>query len=126
MCCMMIFETLSSKAGNPAILSHWHKLSGIILDGKPERIKSSISRGRKSISKEAGVIPTVIAEPDLSELDEEAPPRVLDATYGSGPGGQNGSHVWTDYETFRPNEAAESAIPTIFRAAKYGIRRGAF
>jgi hypothetical protein len=31
------FETVSPKAGNPAILSHWQNLSGIRLDGKPEK-----------------------------------------------------------------------------------------
>jgi hypothetical protein len=74
MCSMMIFETVSPNAGNPAILPHWQKLSGIRLDGKLEKIKSRISRGSKSISKEARVAPAVIAEPDIFELEEEVPP----------------------------------------------------
>jgi hypothetical protein len=32
-------ETASPKACNPAILSHWQKLSGIGLDGKTEKVK---------------------------------------------------------------------------------------
>jgi hypothetical protein len=58
------------KAVNPAILSHWQKLSGIRLDGKTEKVKSRISRVRKSTSKEARVVPAASSEPDLFELEE--------------------------------------------------------
>jgi hypothetical protein len=37
------FETVSPQAGNPAILSHWQKLSGIRLDGKAEKINARVS-----------------------------------------------------------------------------------
>jgi hypothetical protein len=68
------FETVSPKAVYPAILSHWQKLSGIRVDGKPEKIKSRISRGSRSTSKEEMVVTAVFAEPDLFELEEELPP----------------------------------------------------
>jgi hypothetical protein len=44
------------------------------LDGVPEKVKSRSSRGSKSTSKEAMVVPAEIAEPDLFELEEELPP----------------------------------------------------
>jgi hypothetical protein len=59
------FETVSAKAGDPVILSHWQTLSGIRLDGKPEKVNPGNSRGSKSITKKTGAIPTVLAEPDL-------------------------------------------------------------
>jgi hypothetical protein len=75
MCSMMIFfETVSPKAGNPAILSHWQKLAGIRLDGKTEKVKSRISRVSKSTSKEARVVTSAISQPDLFKLEEEIPP----------------------------------------------------
>jgi hypothetical protein len=37
------FETVSPKAGNPAILSHWQKLSGIRLDDKAEKVITKVS-----------------------------------------------------------------------------------
>jgi hypothetical protein len=68
------FETVSPKASNPLILSHWQTLSGIRLDGKPEKIKPRNSRGSKSVTNKAGVIPTVFAESDLFEMEGEVPP----------------------------------------------------
>jgi hypothetical protein len=49
------FETVSPKAGNPAILSHGHKLSDIRLDGKAEKVNSKVSRGNKPTSKDTRV-----------------------------------------------------------------------
>jgi hypothetical protein len=34
------FKTVSPKAGNPSVLSHWQKLFGLRLDGKPVKTKS--------------------------------------------------------------------------------------
>jgi hypothetical protein len=72
------FETVSPKSGNPAIISHWQKLSSIRLDGKAEKVKSKISRVRKSTSKETRVEPAASLEPDLFELEQEVPPHVLE------------------------------------------------
>jgi hypothetical protein len=68
------FETLSPKAGNPAILSHWQKVSGIRLDGKAEKVNSKVSQGKKPTSKETRVEPAASLEPDLFELEQEVPP----------------------------------------------------
>jgi hypothetical protein len=68
------FETVIPKSGNPAILSHWQKLSGIRLDGKTEKVKSISSRVSKSTSREERVVPAEISEPDLFEIEEEVPP----------------------------------------------------
>jgi hypothetical protein len=68
------FETVSLNAGNPAILSHWQKLSGIRLDGKAEKVNSKVSRGNKPTSKETRVEPAASLEPDLFELEQEVPP----------------------------------------------------
>jgi hypothetical protein len=72
------FETVSLKAGNPAIISHWQKLSVIRFDGKTENVKSRIIRESKSTSKEARVVPAATSEPELFELEEEVPPHVLE------------------------------------------------
>jgi hypothetical protein len=37
------FETVIPKAGNPAILSHWQKLSGIRFDDKGEKVNARVS-----------------------------------------------------------------------------------
>jgi hypothetical protein len=63
------FETVIPKEGNPAILSHWQKLSGIRLDGKAEKFKSKVSRGNKPTSKETRVEPAASLEPELFELE---------------------------------------------------------
>jgi hypothetical protein len=131
MCSMMIFfETVSPKAGNPSILSHWQKLSRIRLDGKTEKVKSRISRESKSTSKEARVVPEAIAEPDLFELEEEVPTpcfrRRRSAAYRTGYGARRGYHIRTDPEAFIPNEEADGTIPTVFGATKYGLCIRAF
>jgi hypothetical protein len=100
------FETVSPKAGNPEILSHWQKLSGIRLDGKTEKVKSRISRVSKSTPKEAKLVPTEISEPDLFELEEEAPPQVLEE--------DDPSPVELDTEP----EAATTFGPTLRRSAR--------
>jgi hypothetical protein len=71
------FETVSLKAGNPAIISHWQKLSVIRFDGKTENVKSRIIRESKSTSKEARVVPAANSEPELFELEEEVPPPMF-------------------------------------------------
>jgi hypothetical protein len=68
------YETVSPKAGNPEILSHWQKLSGIRLDGKAEKVKSKVSRGNKPSSEEIRVEPAASLEPDLFEQEQEVPP----------------------------------------------------
>jgi hypothetical protein len=72
------FETVSPKSGNPAILSHWQKLSGIRLDGKAEKVITKVSRGSKPTSKKTRVEPAASLEPDLFELEQEVPPKVLE------------------------------------------------
>jgi hypothetical protein len=71
------FEIVSPKAVNPAILSHWQKLSGIRLDGKAEKVNSKVSRGNKPTSKEIRVEPASSLEPDLFELEQEVPPPMF-------------------------------------------------
>jgi hypothetical protein len=58
-----LFETVSPKAGNPAVLSHWQKLSGIRLDSKAEKVNIRVSRGRKSTVRENRVEPAPNVEP---------------------------------------------------------------
>jgi hypothetical protein len=72
------FETVSPKAGNPEILSHWQKLSGIRLNGKAEKSITKVIRGSKPTSKETRVEPAASLEPDLFELEQEVPPQVLE------------------------------------------------
>jgi hypothetical protein len=72
------FETVSPKAGNTEILSHWQKLYGIILNGKAEKVNSKVSRGNKPTFKETRVEPAASLEPDLFKLEQEVPPHVLE------------------------------------------------
>jgi hypothetical protein len=72
------FETFSPNAGNPEILSHWQKLSGIRLDGKAEKVMARVSRGSKPTSKDNRVEPEPSLEPELFELEQEVPPQILE------------------------------------------------
>jgi hypothetical protein len=72
------FETVSPKAGNPAILSHWQKLSGIRLDDKAKKVNDRVSRGSKPTSKENRVEPAPSLEPELFELEQETSPHIFE------------------------------------------------
>jgi hypothetical protein len=72
------FKTVSPKAGNPAILSNWQKLSGIRLDGKAEKVNARVSRGSKPTSKENRVEPAPSLEPELFELEQETSPQIFE------------------------------------------------
>jgi hypothetical protein len=73
-----LFETISPKSGNPVVLSHWQELSGLRLDGKPEKTRKNDIVGTNPITKKAGVTPYVSTEPDIFELEDDMPPRVLE------------------------------------------------
>jgi hypothetical protein len=90
------FETVIPKAGNPAILSYWQKLSGIRFDGKAEKVNSKVSRGNKPTSKDTRVEPAASLEPDIFELEQEVPP-----------------HVWEEDDTppVEMDAETEAAIP---------------
>jgi hypothetical protein len=72
------FETVSPKSGNPVILSHWQKLSGIRLDGKAEKVNARVSRGSKPTFRENRVEPAPSLESELFELEQEASPQIFE------------------------------------------------
>jgi hypothetical protein len=100
------FETVSPKAGNPAILSHWQKLSVLRLDVKTEKVKSRSINVIKSTSREARVVPAEISELELFELEEEVPPHVLEE--------DDPSPVELDTDP----EAATTFVPTLGHSAR--------
>jgi hypothetical protein len=54
-----LFETVSPKAGNTTVLSYWQKLSGLRLDGKPEKTRQNGIVGINPRTKKSGVVPSV-------------------------------------------------------------------
>jgi hypothetical protein len=77
------FKTVSPKAGNPAVLSHWQKLSGLRLDDQPNNPRPKSKLRSNPVTNEKGVVSTVAAEPDLYELEEETPPCFGGRRYAS-------------------------------------------
>jgi hypothetical protein len=100
------FETVRPKAGNPAILSHWQKLSGIRLDGKAEKVNARVSRGIKPTSKENRAEPAPSLEPELFELEQETSPHIFEE--------EEIPHVETDAEP----ETEVPVGPTLRRSTR--------
>jgi hypothetical protein len=68
------FETVSPKAGNPAVLYHWQKLSGLKIYDKPVNDKARDRPRGTHARLDERVIPAAAVEPGLFVLEEDSPP----------------------------------------------------